>query len=197
MWYNHKEGEPTIMFEIFIAVFGGLYYGIRILSGKAISISHQLSRTYANGSFENIEADLETVFMAGDILWDEKTKEEILHEFEPEMAYILGENWREKYKFVLNLGTSETAHNLFFHSINDSRGDPLWIAKELLLAKEGKIDFKERLHKLVGSPEMIDRQIKTFKVIEREIQKTHPSCKIKIIPPNYKYDSGWIRWECA
>ncbi len=171
------------MFEIFIALFGGLYYGTKILDDKAKSRAYTNKRNFDEMCFGKVSADFETVFQAEERLRNSETCGKALQSIESELRYVFGEHWRGKYEKR-------------FMCFADSRGDPWWVATQLLLAKDGKVAFTNSMHSLKGYPEMIDAQIRTFKMIEKEIQKEHPTYHIVIKPATSGgTNAGWITWE--
>lgn len=185
------------MFEIFIAFFGGLYYLSVILGGKLRASASRAERNYDEKCFKNIVAELNTSFRVGDMIWADKDErfEGIIQTIEPDFTYALGENWRERYARSIEM--SAWSRNSLSRAITDGRGDPMWVAEQIILAKQGKIDLGEMMHQIQGSPQMQEVQLRTFEIIEREIQKIYPNCKIVISKrnPNSASDGGWIKWK--
>lgn len=182
------------MFELFIALFGGAYYLARFADDKAKSRAYTNKRNYNEMCFSKVSADFEAVFQAEQRLRNSETCDEALQSIEPELRYVFGEHWQEKYK--KRCGNSSVESKLFTYSVSDERGDPWWVATQLLLARDGKVAFTNSMHKLVGTPEMIDAQMRTFKMIEKEIQKEHPTYHIVVDHTiEYGRNIGWITWE--
>lgn len=180
-----------------IAFFGSIYYLLVILGGKASSASNRVVRSYEGSCFKKIKADFETSFQVGESIWKDKDAkfENIIATIEPDFSYALGENWREEYKELIE--HRMWSRDSFQYGLIDRRGDPMWVAQQIILAHQGKIEMNESVHKICGSPEMQQVQLRTFEIIKREIQKKYPDYNIVITQrnPNSVTDGGWIKWN--
>lgn len=182
------------MFEFFIALFGGMYYGGKILSEKTDKkVLNAKRSTYDSIRHSIINFDgikkLEMEFRVNRL--------EILNELSDELKYILGDNYLDlygKYKFrdSVNNELDRKYHLDSLPSIfGQGRIENIWnLAFMVYLAKNGLalydslrtkyyIDglFTENRQRLLNEQECREQRmvaIRLGKVIERYLSKKYP-----------------------
>lgn len=178
------------MFELFIALFGGLYYGTKILGEKSAVKASNARFKRASEIFDTLDCSTEDECNVINSLLEPKDRIVALNTISDELEYIFGDNWISKYK-------PET--ELPFKYINtfggDMTGNPWWVAINVLIAKQGKLNRLLRTHSIWGTDDSVNVQKKTFDMIEKCIQKYHPEYYIVIVPDYYGCSKGYVRWN--
>jgi hypothetical protein len=181
-----------ILFDLLIALFGGAYYTSKISADK--SARNYNAKRFQNGTemFNEISSDgaLDTQMIIS--LRNPETRWNLLNSICSELHEVFGNGWEDKYNSTANFVESK----YYMQEFDDSRGNPWWVAHSILISKAGRVPILLRRHELHGSSEMIDIQIKTFRIIEREIKKVHPRYGIVITQTkNSGFGCGWINWN--
>ncbi len=132
------------MFELFTALFGGLYYGGKYLCEKANESSYDNRMKKIEYARENIKfkyvASMELENWAKDFILSGEHFDDICDWFADDFRYVFGENWKNELRIpprppVLNPKIYKKDAYSFSMPINHIT----WVYY-LLLAKEGKID---------------------------------------------------------
>lgn len=178
------------MFELFIALFGGLYYGTKILREKSATKVSDSKFRKASEIFETLHCSVEDECSVINSLMKPKDRVMTLNTISDELEYIFGDNWMSKYK-------PETELPFKYVSTfgSDRTGNPWWVAINVLLANQGKLNALLRTHSLWGTDDAVNIQKKTFDMIERCIQKYRPEYYIVIVPDNFGGSKGFVRWN--
>lgn len=184
------------MFELFTALFGGLYYGGRYLSDKSNQSSYDSRMKKWEYTRKNIEfkyvASPELEEWAKAFISNGKNFEDICNWFEDDFEYALGKNWRDELRIpprppVLNPKIYKSDAYSFFMPINHIT----WVYY-LLLAREGKIDSRIPAFGFpIGGINEKDMCIKFAECIERRLidagaRDIHLVLELDNITPNHR-----------
>lgn len=148
------------MFEFFIALFGGLFYGGVHLKERQTEKQHKTEwQHYDNWKNKLLSyGDVRRLYEDFD---NDKIKHDLLDSIDEELKEVFGENWRNIY--------APNCVNIRDYCI----GSFGWSVKQILLSKMGKIE--DVAFTLRGLPDMYIRAaILTCKIIERNIQQIYP-----------------------
>jgi len=104
------------MFEFFIALFGGAYYGGKYLKEKSDDIEYQKR---ADNSYEwSKKIDFMWSMEPFDKLDDPKERWDLLESMSDDLTYVFGENWREQLsavKYEKRIWLNEQPWGLIYH----------------------------------------------------------------------------------
>lgn len=182
------------MFELFIALFGGLFYGTKILSEKSSLKASNARRKRRSEVLRSLFCDTATECRVIDSLAKSDSRFVVLNTIADELKYLFGDDWMDYYKPGIDLPS-----NYISTSKSYKTGLPWWMAENILVAKQGKISTLMCIRDLIGSDEAVDVQKKTLGIMEKYIQKYHPNYYLVITPDNSGYIScvkGYARWDC-
>ena len=150
------------MFEIFIALFGGLFYGNKYLNEKSrLKAFNEQQKEYSLIR-DNIEAkyvaSYELEKWAKSFILSGKHFEDICNWLSEDFQYVLGSDWKKKLRIPPNLMLYSGLSN----HIN-------WVY-HLILAKRGKIDHGVPSYGYdIGGLNEKDMNIKFAECIERQL----------------------------
>lgn len=123
------------MFEFFIALFGGLFYGGKYSKEKSKLKDYEQRRMIYDSTYDSISsrymASFETEHWAQDFVSSGKHYDELCDWFADDFEYVFGTNWKE----ILHIPPIHPAPKTFIEISNHGT----WVY-HLLLAKQGKID---------------------------------------------------------
>lgn len=150
------------MFELFIALFGGLFYCGKTLNEKARSKEFDRDMKCRNDTMANIRdkyaADDELTQQTKKIITSGKHFEDICNWLAEDLEYVFGDDWKKK----LNLSAP-------FIETHIPSSHEMWVY-HLLLAKKGKIDFWVVTQGFpIGGIDEKDMNIKFAECIERRL----------------------------
>lgn len=179
-----------IVTELFIALFGGLYYGTKILREKSAAKASDATFKRASEIFDTLDCSTEDECNVINLLIKPDSRIKTLNTISYELKYVFGDDWISNYrpqtelpfKYISTFGDGDT-------------GNPWWVAITVLLAKQGKLRRHLAIHSMWGDDNAIDIQKKTFDMIEKCIQKYHPEYHIVIVPDKCGYSKGFVRWN--
>lgn len=159
------------MFEIFILLFGGIYFGIKYINDKNKAKESenklkemQIRREYIQNKYC---ADMETSLKIKEYILCGEHFNEICDTFESDFQYVFGDDWREKLRIppkppILDPKIYKSDAYSFLMPINH-----IYWVYHLMLAKEGKIDRNVVFHGYgIGGVLEKDMNIRFAKCIE-------------------------------
>ena len=162
------------MFEFFIALFGGLFYGSVKVSDKEASKKHKrfMGSVAEWGQLLNDEREFDNIIQQ---LVDKETRWILLDSIANNLEYIYGKNWREQFEYSEPLfGSGKHRWSIWEQ------------AAQILLAKQGKLvryrndggmQFGVALDFMNDNERIV--VLKVFQVIEQyirlSIRKNHPN----------------------
>ena len=166
------------MFEFFIALFGGLFYGGQKLKDR--NAQKQFDNVITNirnvdklidGSSERMA--LVRAFLNYDKCW------ELLYSISDELEEVFGVEWEKEFCNGVDI-------------IKDSEPySPSSVATNILLSKKGKVNMCWSSGWIGSSPSGLDKQcviiINTCRIVEQNIQKFHPDMKMLFVPFSPEY----------
>lgn len=130
------------MFEFFIALFGGLFYGIKYSNEKSKLKSYDEQRAIHEATYNYIQssyvASYETEQWAKDFASSGEHYDEICSWFAEEFRYVLGKDWNEKLRIPTKFLPMSCIYGKQYPWLMPS-AHIMWVY-HLLLAKQGKID---------------------------------------------------------
>lgn len=181
------------MFELFIALFGGLYYGTKILREKSALKASDARCKRTSEVLNTLCCDTFVECSVMNSLMKSDSRITVLNTIADELKYVFGDNWISHYK-----PKTELSFDYISTSKRFENGNPWWVAINILLAKQGKISRLMGMYSIKGSDESVDIQKKTLEIMEKCIQKYHPNYYVVITPDNSGYIScikGNVRWD--
>ena len=178
------------MFELFIALFGGLYYGTKILGEKSAAKASDARFKRSSAILDTMDCSTDDEINTFYLLTKPDSRMEALNTIADELRYIFGNDWASKYE-----PQKEFSYKYISLFADDHTGNQWWAAVYILLAKQQKLRRRLRLHSIWGDAEHVNIQKRTFDMIEKCIQKYHPEYHIVIVPDNYGGSKGFVRWN--
>lgn len=162
------------MFELLIALFGGIFYYGVISSEKAIEYNDKKTEREKAKFRESISLTLEEArelnieFLEGDRDYQMR----VLESISEELTEVFGENWKEYY-----LGSSRYCSTINVY-------EPWGMAYHILASKKGKLTGIVSSYSLGHNMQEERRRqvIKTFEIVERNMQKEHPEMRLVFVP---------------
>lgn len=186
------------MFEFFIALFGGLFYGGKMVqessNNRAFDKHMDVVRDWdnllgTNGFHSKAAMDIENK------LQNPKERAELLETIKDEMEFVFGDAWR--YDLPPYKNSADTV------SITES---PWGLIYRILLSKEGQLGFGDTTYNFwwCFDEMLIKRIIKACIIIERNIKQYYPELSLLYMPNSYFggqpgsiLRNGEIRWSYA
>lgn len=161
------------MFELFIALFGGLYYGCKYSSEKAKASAFDARRNARAATREDIKlryvASYEAEQKAKDFLSSGEHYDEICSWFAEDFQYAIGNDWKEKLRMPKKYLPLVCVYGKRSYPWSMPSAHIMW-AYHLLLAKYGKIDHGVPSYGYpVGGIDDKDMTIKFAECIERRL----------------------------
>ena len=130
------------MFEIFIALFGGLFYAGKYSNEKAKLKAYDDRQNAWMSTLESIQsryvASYETGLWAKDFISSGEHYDEICSWFAEEFRYVFGKDWKEKLRIPTKFLPMSCIYGKQYPWLMPS-AHVMWVY-HLLLAKKGKID---------------------------------------------------------
>lgn len=131
------------MFEFFIALFGGLFYGNKYSREKSKQKAFEDKQSARMSTLESVRsryvASTELERWAKDLILNGRNFEDICNWFAEDFRYVLGSDWKQKLRIppnpMLHSGLSKNDAYSFCIPANH-----IYWVYHLLLAKQGKID---------------------------------------------------------
>lgn len=131
------------MFELFIALFGGLYYGNKYTTENSKLKAYDQKQNIWQNEYTGIKfkygADYETEQWAKEFVASGKHYDEICNWFSEEFRYVFGDDWRKKLVIPT---PSRNLRQLYGNKVfpwSLPCAHVMWVY-HLLLAQRGKID---------------------------------------------------------
>lgn len=161
------------MFEFFIALFGGLFYGGKYINETQALKNCDKQRELHALTYNDIQtryvADLQTEHEVRDFISSGKHFEDLCNWFQDDFRYVFGDTWRDK----LQIPPKHPVLNFKFYKKDDLFSLPnnhiTWVY-HLLLAKQGKIDHKVLSNGYpIGGVNEKDITVKFAECIERQL----------------------------
>ena len=181
------------MFEFFLALFGGIYWGSKCINEKHQKRKYNYSKKQSRIIDESITATKEEEINLKNSLLSEN-RLELLQSIAPELSEIYGDTW---YREFSDTSDFDTQYNWIEY--------PWGTAFNLLLAKKGlKPRMSGYYYDLSGGGDITERKVKVCKLIEKNIQTLHPELRMIFIPGNKSFDDytfyeeiymGELWWE--
>lgn len=130
------------MFEFFIALFGGLFYGNKYSNEKSKLKAYDERRAIHEATYNDVQsryvASYETERWAKDFVSSGEHYDEICSWFAEEFRYVLGKDWKEKLRIPTKFLPMSCIYGKQYPWSMPS-AHIMWVY-HLLLAKQGKID---------------------------------------------------------
>lgn len=131
------------MFEFFIALFGGLFYGNKYSNEKAKLKAYDERRAAYEATYNDIQsryvASCETERWAKDFVSSGEHYDEICSWFAEDFRYALGKDWKEKLQLPTKFLPMSCIYGKQSYPWSMPSAHIMW-TYHLLLAKQGKID---------------------------------------------------------
>lgn len=164
------------MFEFLIALFGGfIYYGL-ISSEKSIEYNNKKKEKEDAKFRESIlcSLDEDAEIIKSLIKGDKSQQMETLDTISDELKEVFGEGWKKYY-----LGSSDDWSTMFVT-------EPWGMSYYILASKNGKLPAAGGVSPYgLGHNMQEERRwqvIKTFEIVERNMQKEHPEMRLVFVP---------------
>lgn len=159
------------MLDLFIALFGGLYYGGRYASEKIDDHFYKMDQKKYDEVYNIIKeiycADSELMKKATKYVEADEHYDEICKEFGDDLRYILGDEWKSKLHISRFRGCGVETLDITRHST--------WVYY-LLLAKYGKIDSWRLRGFEICNKKYKDEIIKLVECIEHRLIDAGVTC---------------------
>lgn len=178
----------------FIAFFGIIYIIVRLSCEGSDKRTRDRKNNKARETTANLNAGSDIEYSIREKIKDSEKRWELLEEISPELEYVFGENWREKFKYTVK--TSGFPY------------EPGRVACNIYLAKHGKTcSLENGGFSVYGTNEQTLVIIKMCKMMEKNIQQYYPNQSgLRLIfvpyfvdPQNGKYSDslsgGSISWD--
>lgn len=185
------------MFDLFLALFGGLYWGNKYAQDRRAGRQREQKRKAYNEIQNQIVAPVNYPRPKNsDEFWI------MAEEISDDLKFIFGQNWRSRLNYVLLSPydyirlCGNTVSGTFRHNIG--------IAYEVWLSSKGYISFLRNKYcfAFIGEqPPLYDDKnsednsqiaLRAFERIEKNLQKSHPDLSLKLYTvPDRKYDLKW------
>lgn len=183
------------MLSFFVALFGGMYYGGRLLYEKSVAKSHDDFRDYVRRIDEMITAPIEVERQGEDIFLRRINLEETLDSMSDDMQFVFGDNWKSLFfDFDPPCRLDFTSYVMGFDSIFHI-AYWLWITKRGY--SHGTCHHITGINPYFPIAEIKDEfraeiAIKACFIMERNMQRAHPKYinEFRIIKPLYTYKDG-------
>lgn len=151
------------MFEFFLALFGGAYYGGRFFFERASSRAFDTWNERSVALDNKIKASIQKTIRVEELLTNRRSRMSVLYSIFPELTEIYGDEWMELFYKAeakdIEMGYMRT---------------PMCIAFNILLSKEGYTpNYGWRNCRLWGDDDVRSKTIKAYWIIEKNIRKMH------------------------
>lgn len=172
------------MFEIFIVLFGGIYYGCKAIhhhNRKRKEEKFDLDRKRINDLLRPSKKEINEIEY---VLRDPVKRWELIDTIKEELMEIYGLSWKR-----------ELMHSAEGYGTWSIYEQPWGIAYNIILSKIGKVTNSRYPLVDILRPYQRQRIIKMCQMIEKNIQTTYPELKIVFIPnPTSEY-VGDLCWS--
>lgn len=172
------------MLEIFIVLFGCVFYGYKTINNnkkKRKDEKFNLERKRINDILRPSKNDIDEMEY---ILRDPVKRWELIDSIKEELMEIYGLSWKDE---LMNSSEGYDSWSIYEH--------PWGIAYNILLSKIGRVTNSS--YSLIGSLRPYQRQriVKMCQIIERNIQTIYPELKIVFIPNSTNEYVGELCWS--
>lgn len=183
------------MFEFLFALFGGAYWG-----GKLLEERSRISQGKARQKIYEGVTDKIVRLPAGDYKPPETRGEfwVMCESISDDLHYIFGDNWRTRLNFPLI-----PYYGSICNRINDRQmfTHPTQIAYHVWLSKKGYYGsaflggYNYKAFGDTNSPENQELVLRTLKTIEKNLQIAHPDIPLRLCKSTLPNQNHLLRWE--
>ena len=201
-----------MMFDLFLALFGGAYYSGKIGAEKRRKRFAKIERESKDKSYNEITSDyfvinrdIETKYK--NALISLETRDQTLESISTELYQVYGQDWSDFFKkFNLpdpNCSSSKLSSAKECNIMLHKPGNPWWAALTILIAKNEKRALEcfgysitahsfgewEFVFNESSSFEEQERPVKVMKIVEQYIKAEHPDYYILV---DREQENGYI-----
>ncbi|MBP5462710.1 MAG: hypothetical protein J6Y20_11405 [Lachnospiraceae bacterium] len=167
------------MIELFIALFGSIYYGVKIGQSNADKKRARARAEYRSAHFSRVtDGKLETEIK--EMINNPKTREQVYELISDNLMAVFGKDFKRKFP-LCRIGNV---------TCFDAKADNGYWAKQLLLAKHGKIGLLEYGNGYpIGFPPDAEKNRMICREIQRNLREAGSDLEL-VMAPNKSWMPG-------